>query len=405
VARWSTYIMVVRVEKVSKEKRVIIYRKVRDIKGRFPKDEVKHVFNKSDPPANEPELFKLNVAEWSYILNWAEPGKEAVILAINYPGWGYYNHVYIDQCWYGNYCPRLDWTWWHTLYSRQDMLSKWHCGSPAKLASALEAMQAGKEGVTTILSEGSLDDLRLGKARVRGLKTSLKITEFNPKRDAVDLGEDARGVETLVHELKGKDEKLRLQAARGLEQWFGPEVKAAAPALVEALRAEDCPLRKFAASALAHRSLEPSTAVPALTEALKDKDRDVRMRAADSLGIWGTKAKAAVPILTEWLKGRDGLLVEAAAAALVRIDEDLEKKTPAITQALQRKASVRGNYFHLSARIKVPQDLTFSAFQDRASIIGMSPAVRDYQGYKDLPKGYWVYIYPYWYLWAERAGE
>jgi hypothetical protein len=50
---------VVRVTKVSQEERVIICPKVRDIKGKFPREELKHVFNKSDPPAYEPGLFRL----------------------------------------------------------------------------------------------------------------------------------------------------------------------------------------------------------------------------------------------------------------------------------------------------------------------------------------------------------
>ncbi len=42
---------------------------------------------------------------------------------------------------------------------------------------------------------------------------------------------------------------------------------------------------------------------------------------------------------------------------------------------------------------------------DRAAVVGMSPPTREYQGHKDLPKRYWVYVYPYWYLWDERAGQ
>src|SRR5260370_549536 len=105
-AAWSRTIMLVRVEKVSREKCVILYPNVRDIKGKFPRDVVKHVFGTYDPPQNEAGLFKLNAREWSYVLQWAEPGKEAVILGDHQPYWGHYNHVYVDQCWYGNYCPR-----------------------------------------------------------------------------------------------------------------------------------------------------------------------------------------------------------------------------------------------------------------------------------------------------------
>jgi HEAT repeats len=404
VAAWSTYIMVVRVEKVSQEKRVVIYRKVRDLKGKFPKDEVKHVFNKSDPPANEPGLFRLNAGEWSYVLQWAEPGKEAVILALDYPGWGYYSHVYIDQCWYGNYCPEKDWIWWHTLYSRPDMLRNWCCGSPARLAAVLERVVAGKEAVVPVLAEGEPADLRLGRAKVRGLKTSLKIKDFDAKRDAADWADDPKLVEALVRQVKGEDRGLRLKGARGLEQWFGPEVKAAGPALIEAVRDGEGAIRKVAAAALANRFLDSRTAVTALEEVLKDKDRDVRVKAAEALGAWGEKGRAAVPALTEALKDKDGGVAEAGAVALIRIDSDSEGKTPAISEALQRKASVGGRYRKLLQRVKVPQELGISPFQDRAAIVGLSPPVPEYLGHKDLPGGYWVYVFPYWYVWGEQAG-
>src|SRR4051812_44300629 len=41
---WSTHVMVVKVEKIKKEDRggVIVYRKVRDIKGKWPADLIKH---------------------------------------------------------------------------------------------------------------------------------------------------------------------------------------------------------------------------------------------------------------------------------------------------------------------------------------------------------------------------
>ena len=28
-----------------------------------------------------------------------------------------------------------------------------------------------------------------------------------------------------------------------------------------------------------------------------------------------------------------------------------------------------------------------------------------YAGYRDLPTGYWVYVYPNWYIWGETKKE
>ncbi len=402
----STNIMLVQVEKVSREKSIIIYRKVRDIKGKFPKDVVKHIFGTYDPPQNEAGLFKLNARDWSYVLQWAEPGKEAVIMGVHQPTWGHYNHIYVDQCWYGNYCPRGgDLTWWHTIYSRPDMLRNWYCGSAAGLAAVVEDILAGKEVVVPVLADGSPDDLRLGRAKVRGLKAGLKIRNPDPKGNAADWSDSESVVEALVRQLKGQDDKLRLRAARELQQWFGPVLKAAVPALAGAVEHGSDDLRRVAATALANRSLDAGTAVPALAGALKNKDRDVRLKAAEALAVLGAEANAAVPVLIEALKGKDSLVAEAAAAALICIDPDFEAKVPAITAALERRASVGARYRILLRRFKVPQDLGSLPFQDRAAIVGMSPPVADYLGHKDLPGGYWVYVYPYWYIWAERTSQ
>src|SRR5438105_3264210 len=63
----STNIVVLRVEKVRREKRVIIYRKVADLKGRHPAEQIKHEITDGWHPG-----------EARLILGWAEPGKVAV---------------------------------------------------------------------------------------------------------------------------------------------------------------------------------------------------------------------------------------------------------------------------------------------------------------------------------------
>ena len=64
----STNVMVVRVEKVDKEKNLIIYRKVRDLKGVHPTDVIKHNIGRGG----------FNPREWQYPMEWAEVGKTAI---------------------------------------------------------------------------------------------------------------------------------------------------------------------------------------------------------------------------------------------------------------------------------------------------------------------------------------
>ena len=63
------------------------------------------------------------------------------------------------------------------------------------------------------------------------------------------------------------------------------------------------------------------------------------------------------------------------------------------------KASVNGKYRRLVKKIEVRDDFQkFGAFNDYGFWEGS-----EYAGYKDLPPGNWVYVYPNWYIWAEAV--
>jgi hypothetical protein len=64
-----------------------------------------------------------------------------------------------------------------------------------------------------------------------------------------------------------------------------------------------------------------------------------------------------------------------------------------------RKARVSGKYEMLLRQIKVPADAAqYADFRD------LGPReVTNYAGFSDLPKGHWVYVYPYWYIWRDVA--
>ena len=50
-------------------------------------------------------------------------------------------------------------------------------------------MFADKEAVVPVLSKGTREDLRAGRAKIQGLRVGLKILDFNPKRDYVPIKE------------------------------------------------------------------------------------------------------------------------------------------------------------------------------------------------------------------------
>jgi hypothetical protein len=188
----STYITVIRVEKVSKEKGIIIFRKVRDIKGTYPREVVRHVIDFKEIPKQKFNMARPEAKEFQYAIQWAEVGKTAIMFSLNYSNNGHFGHTYIDRCWYSHACPARDWDVWRTLYSNPAYLRTWHCGSPAQLLSAVEEMLAGKESLVPILAEGSTEDLRAGLAKIQGLRVSLRLGGIDPKRDVVRWREKYR---------------------------------------------------------------------------------------------------------------------------------------------------------------------------------------------------------------------
>jgi len=184
----STYITVVRVEKVSKEKGVIIYRKVQDLKGKYPRDTIRHVFDLKNTPQHKGSgdvPVRPDEKDWKHAIQWAEAGKTAVVFSLKYDPYGDFGHTYIDGCWYATMCPQRDWDLWYSIYADPALLARWHCGRPEELVAALKDVLAGKDAVVPVLAGGSRDDLRAGKARIQGLRVGLHRGALDPKRDVV----------------------------------------------------------------------------------------------------------------------------------------------------------------------------------------------------------------------------
>src|SRR5260370_37608341 len=61
-------------------------------------------------------------------------------------------------------------------------------GQVDKLAAAVTDIVAGKEVVVSCMVDGNKDDLHLRRARIHRLKASLKLQDWDPKRDFVGWG-------------------------------------------------------------------------------------------------------------------------------------------------------------------------------------------------------------------------
>jgi hypothetical protein len=169
---WSTHAAIAQVEKLDRAKGVVILRKVRDLKGKWPAEIIKHHFTATAAP------------EQQYALQWADVGKTVVLFALESYKWG---HTYIDGQWYANNTG--DWQTWTVSHS-EPLLLRMYCGRTDRLAAAAAAMYAGKEVVVPGMVDGNVEDLKQRRAKVQRLRASLKLTDYNPKRDFVSAGGD-----------------------------------------------------------------------------------------------------------------------------------------------------------------------------------------------------------------------
>lgn len=176
----STNIVLMRVEAVDKEKNLIIYRKVQDIKGKHPTDVIKHNIGRGGLRPNE----------WKPQMDWAEPGKMAVFF---YNGGA--SETCIGKWWYQAYAGG---EWWNHSHAEPFLLRS-YCGPPEKLVSIVSAMLAGQEVVVTCMVDGNKDDLHNARAKIQRMKVSLKLQDYNAKRDFVGWGgEDFRRIQGMA---------------------------------------------------------------------------------------------------------------------------------------------------------------------------------------------------------------
>src|SRR5262245_35627751 len=198
----------------------------------------------------------------------------------------------------------------------------------------------------------------------------------------------ASDIEALVKQLAAprfRDRELAMQKLIKIG-------KPAVPALRAALASDDLEVQMRARNAL--KAIQ--TSLDNLIDDLKHGKPDARRAAAAALGELGPQAKAAIPTLVQLLKDRDESVREAAASALAGIDPE----NKALAGLIPAKAHVNGKYAKLLRKIHVPQDRQgYGDFSDWGQY-----QATDWQGHRNIPAGFWVYVYPHWYIWGEMKG-
>jgi len=171
VCRDSTHIVLVEVSKINREKNLIIFKKVKDLKGTHPTTEIKHNIGKGG----------FHPREWQNVMNWAEEGKKAIFFHN-----GGASETCIGTYWYQAYSQG---EWWGLSHAEPFLLRTFY-GNIDKLADAVTHIVAGREVIVTCLADGDKNQLHERKGKLQRLRASLKRIDYNAKRDFVAFGGD-----------------------------------------------------------------------------------------------------------------------------------------------------------------------------------------------------------------------
>src|SRR5262245_1959863 len=271
----SDRIVVLRVDKVSRENKVVLFTKVADLKGEGAPETYKHQLTEGFHPRQA-----------RTILDWAEPGAIAVCFLS-----GKTCVTCIGRFWYA--CAAADAPWW-TMTAGKPELAYAYAGSTARLRDHVQAIVAGREVVVTALK--------------------FRVIRPGPGTDHVWEHWDAVEAVGSQRLMRGKDWPLwRLKASLKTPNLIhelmriprllagdGPTGAGDVPALIKALQLEEAAARIDACETLAETGLAAAEALMALRKlAERAADPLVRLAAAKAVAAIDPKDDKAVGLLVE----------------------------------------------------------------------------------------------------------
>jgi hypothetical protein len=172
----STNIILVKVEKVNKERKLIYYKKIADIKGKHPTDVIKHNVG----------VGGFNEKEKRLPIEWAEPGKIAIM---------FHNGTASETCigtyWYQCYAGG---EWWNHSHG-EPYLCRTYCGDIDGLKAAVEKLLKGEDVI--VPATVSKTDLRIQKVRA-SMKNPMAYTVTEAPAIAKAPLKDVAGFSDLI---------------------------------------------------------------------------------------------------------------------------------------------------------------------------------------------------------------
>ncbi len=180
----SSHIVLVEVTRVNKEKGLIIFKKLKDLKGTLDGDQLKHNIGTGDRGFHPREA--------KYAMAWAAVGERAVFFCNEEA-----SETCIGTYWYQ--CYRED-QWWGMSHAEPYLLRTF-CGDADDLAKAVTEILVGKDVVVSCLVDANRQRLHERKGKLQRLKASLKRLDYDAKRDFVGYGADGVDVEEYKTEV------------------------------------------------------------------------------------------------------------------------------------------------------------------------------------------------------------
>jgi HEAT repeat protein len=309
----SLKITVVEVVEVKKEKRALVLKEIRALKGELSNEPIRQIVALGEG-ATIPR----------HILTWATPGARAIVFSSRGNAL-----VCLGEGWYqvtsSGTGP------WQIAKDRPDLPLAYH-GSLSRLTEGIERMLAGKDSVLTVVAygtdnEGASFDLALNRPNLPGLVRVQRIrgnmnmpgmvmaASANPSYligpGSVDEGDLAK----LLEQLKSMDTMAKAEAAEDLRS-LGRKANKAAPSLA-ALLADPSPrVRYSAAAALLQINSRDKQPVEVLARGLDSPDKAEKRMATRAAGQSGAAAASLVVKLATLLKDEDDALRITALHAL-----------------------------------------------------------------------------------------
>lgn len=200
----ATHIHMLKVEKFSAEKGVIIFKSVKELKseGALPQG------------AFAKQVLGPNAKGAKIILDWAAEGKTALVFArIDNAGGPIperlelgkttraQGHMYIDGYWYMiSYVG--DSNCWFLSYGEPKMLSV-YCGSPEKLGDAVVKILNGEEVKVPAMVSDNKEDLEQRRAKIQDVVASLKLRGDGKGKVTGDTKPDGKKPDARKPDLEG----------------------------------------------------------------------------------------------------------------------------------------------------------------------------------------------------------